>query len=183
MADVMSHRDAGARDPPQQPSHHLVSACKSAPPPKRRGNSRGINLEKVWQANGKMPLPIGFDIVECTMQPIKNNAKYFTRLVGNQVRFTVPMSYPSWTEVSEEQRARLRSIIEGTFPSLNSTSASKAPQGTFHQFSGDPQNNDHRFAMYEAQLRRMQWEIELLKKSILVVMPKEDENGDDDEGL
>ncbi|KAL2525428.1 Uncharacterized protein Adt_10482 [Abeliophyllum distichum] len=48
-----------------------------------------------------------------SIQSIGNNAKYFTHLVGNQVRFTVPPCYPSWTEVPVEQRARLRSIIEG----------------------------------------------------------------------
>ncbi|KAL2491265.1 Uncharacterized protein Adt_26893 [Abeliophyllum distichum] len=97
-------------------SSHLTGSLQPAslrPLPKRRGISRGINLEKVWQANGKMPLPIAFDNVERTMQPIGNNAKYFTTLVGNQVRFTVPPCYPSWTEVPEEQRARLHSIIEG----------------------------------------------------------------------
>ncbi|KAL2542828.1 Uncharacterized protein Adt_03806 [Abeliophyllum distichum] len=62
-----------------------------------------------------MPLSIAFDNVKRTMQPIENNAKYFTRLVGNQVRFIVPPYYPSWTEVPEEQRARLRSIIESYF--------------------------------------------------------------------
>ncbi|KAL2518768.1 Uncharacterized protein Adt_15015 [Abeliophyllum distichum] len=68
---------------------------------------QGINLEKVWQANGKRPLSIVFDNVEHTMQPIKNNAKYFTCFVRNQVRFTVPPCYPSLTEVPEEQRERL----------------------------------------------------------------------------
>ncbi|KAL2531514.1 hypothetical protein Adt_04865 [Abeliophyllum distichum] len=189
MANVMLYGGGGARDPLQQPPHRLDSAfhiCSfSALPPKRRGISRGINLEKVWQANGKMP-----------MQPIENNAKYFTGLVENQVRFTMPPCYPSWTEVPEEQRARLRSIIEdklvelketqhtqvassdasldehaitnevlgerrghvcgvgrvskGTSSSLDSTAASKAPQGTSQQFSRDAQNNDPRLAMYEA---------------------------------
>ncbi|KAL2505868.1 hypothetical protein Adt_21489 [Abeliophyllum distichum] len=32
------------------------------------------------------------------MQSIENNAKYFTLLVGNHVRFTVLLYYPSWTE-------------------------------------------------------------------------------------
>ncbi|KAL2498738.1 hypothetical protein Adt_24288 [Abeliophyllum distichum] len=153
------------------------------------------------------------------MQPIRNNTKYFTRLVENQVRFTVPTSYPSWIDVPEEYRARLRSIIKerstknkanrdkakyssvqgskslsathydevassgasldehaiakevlekrrghvhgggwvpkGTSLSLDLTVASKAPQETSYQFSGDPQNDDPRFAMYEAYLRRM----------------------------
>ncbi|KAL2486273.1 hypothetical protein Adt_31029 [Abeliophyllum distichum] len=116
------------------------------------------------------------------MQPIENNTKYFMHLVENQVRFTVPHCYPSWTEVLEEQRARICSIIEiastgvslderaitkevlgerrihvcgvgrvpkGTSSSLDSTAASKAPQGTSHQFFGDPQNDNLRFAMYE----------------------------------
>ncbi|KAL2471331.1 Uncharacterized protein Adt_39467 [Abeliophyllum distichum] len=91
----MSHEGDCAGDPPQQPSHRLASTCESAPSPKRRGISRGINLEMVWQANGK---------------PFGNNAKYFTLLVGNQVRFTMPSCYPSWTEVPEEQRARATSM-------------------------------------------------------------------------
>ncbi|KAL2454993.1 Uncharacterized protein Adt_47509 [Abeliophyllum distichum] len=89
MADVMSHECDGAWDLPQQPPHRLASAYESAPPPKRWGISRCINLEKVWQANRKRPL---------TMQLIRNNAKYFTRLVRNQMRFNMPPCYPSWTE-------------------------------------------------------------------------------------
>ncbi|KAL2541610.1 Uncharacterized protein Adt_02588 [Abeliophyllum distichum] len=314
----MSHRDDDAGDPPQEPPHRLELFCESG-----RGISQGINLENVWQANGKMPLPIAFDNVECIMQPIKNNVKYFMCLVGNQVRFTVPPCYPSWTEVPEEQRARLRSIIKsdeyrtvcaavdrlaadcyqdyklkahnhlkahgpscpydkmssedwqkcidfltsptfvrdpetqqwlgiiesfwtfrtfqdgnwvnlqdklvelrdtqqigvasssaslderaiakevlgerrghvrrvgriskGTSPSLDSTTTSKTPQETFHQFSGDPQHDNPRFAMYEAQLRRMLQKIELVKNSIPRVVPEKDENEneneDEDEGL
>ncbi|KAL2466543.1 Uncharacterized protein Adt_42394 [Abeliophyllum distichum] len=49
------------------------------------------------------------------MQSIRNNAKYFTHLVGNQVKFTVPPCYPLWTEVTEEQPAWLRSIIDSYF--------------------------------------------------------------------
>ncbi|KAL2461396.1 Uncharacterized protein Adt_44816 [Abeliophyllum distichum] len=46
------------------------------------------------------------------MQQIENNAKYFTDLVKNQVRFTVPFCYLSWIEVLEEQRSQLHIIIE-----------------------------------------------------------------------
>ncbi|KAL2492613.1 Uncharacterized protein Adt_28241 [Abeliophyllum distichum] len=102
----MSYGGDSVGEPPQQPPHRLDSVCKSAPPPKRRDIFRGINLEKVWQANGKMPLSIAL------MQMIGNNAKYFTRLVENQVRFTMSPCYPSWTKVLEEQRAPLRNIIE-----------------------------------------------------------------------
>ncbi|KAL2474907.1 Uncharacterized protein Adt_35643 [Abeliophyllum distichum] len=231
------------------------------------------------------------------MQPIGNNLKYFTCLVGNEVRFTVPPCYPSWTEgdwssdeyrvvcaavdhlvadryrdyklkahnhlklhgpsrsydeifakdwqkcidfftsptfverssknkvnrgkatypsvqgsksfsatcydevassgASLDERAIAKEVLgerrdhvhgvgrvpKDTSPSLDLTAASEAPQETSHQFSRDPQNNDPQFAMYETQLRQMQREIELLKNSIPVVVPKEDENGDEDEGL
>ncbi|KAL2479299.1 hypothetical protein Adt_32265 [Abeliophyllum distichum] len=46
-----------------------------------------LTLRRFGKSNGKMPLPITFDNVECTMKPIKNNVKYFTRLVGNQSYF------------------------------------------------------------------------------------------------
>ncbi|KAL2480043.1 hypothetical protein Adt_33009 [Abeliophyllum distichum] len=89
-------------------------------------------------------------------------------------------------EVLGEQRGHVRGVgrvPKDSSPSLDSTAASKAPQGTSHQFSGDPHNNGPQFAIYEAQLRRMQWEIELLINSIPVVVLEEDENGDEDEGL
>ncbi|KAL2504987.1 hypothetical protein Adt_20608 [Abeliophyllum distichum] len=89
-------------------------------------------------------------------------------------------------KVLGERRGYVRGVgwvPKGTSPSLDSTVTSKAPQGTFHQFFGNAQNNDPRFAMYEAQLRRMQQEIELLKNSIPVVVPEENKNEDEDEGL
>ncbi|KAL2469757.1 Uncharacterized protein Adt_37893 [Abeliophyllum distichum] len=64
--------------------------------------------------------------------------------------------------------------------SLNSTAASKAPEGTSYQFSGDPQNDDHWFAMHEAQLCRIQRKIQRLKNSIRGVVPEEE---DEDEGI
>ncbi|KAL2491301.1 hypothetical protein Adt_26929 [Abeliophyllum distichum] len=85
------------------------------PPSKQRNISRGINLEKVGQANGKRPLPIVLDNVEQIMHLIENNTKYFMHLVGNQVMFIVLLCHPSWTKVLEEQRARLHSIIESYF--------------------------------------------------------------------
>ncbi|KAL2480025.1 nuclear transcription factor Y subunit beta [Abeliophyllum distichum] len=86
-------------------------------------------------------------------------------------------------EVLEERRGHVRGVgrvPKGTSPSLDSTAASKTPQGTSHQFFGDPHNNDPRLAMYEAQLRRMQQEIEFLKNSIPMVVPEENENGDEE---
>ncbi|KAL2486753.1 hypothetical protein Adt_31509 [Abeliophyllum distichum] len=61
-------------------------------------------------------------------------------------------------EVLRERRGHVcwvGRVLKGTSPSLDSTAASFAPQGTSHEFSGDSQNNDHRFAMYKAQLRQM----------------------------
>ncbi|KAL2526634.1 hypothetical protein Adt_11688 [Abeliophyllum distichum] len=83
-------------------------------------------------------------------------------------------------EVLEERRGHVCGVgrvPNGTSPSLEPTAASKAPQGTFHLFSKDPQNDDPQFVMYEAQLRRMQREIELLKNSIRGIVSMEDEDG------
>ncbi|KAL2497896.1 hypothetical protein Adt_23446 [Abeliophyllum distichum] len=96
MADVMSHRGDGVEDPPQQPPHRLDSTCEFG------------------EIHHALVLPF-MENEERTMQPIWNNTKYFTCLVGNQVRFTTPSCYHSWTEVPEEQRARLRSIIKSYF--------------------------------------------------------------------
>ncbi|KAL2542966.1 hypothetical protein Adt_03944 [Abeliophyllum distichum] len=78
MADIMLHE-----------ARWLDSLCESASPSpsKRRGISLGIKLEKVWQANEKRPLSIAFDNIKHIMQSIRNNAKYFMRLVGNQVSY------------------------------------------------------------------------------------------------
>ncbi|KAL2480128.1 Uncharacterized protein Adt_33094 [Abeliophyllum distichum] len=94
----MVHEGDGAGDPLPQVPYHLDSTCESAPQSKRQVISRGINPEKVWQANGKRLLPITFDNVKYTMQPIKINEQYFTCLIGNQVKFIVPPCYHSWTE-------------------------------------------------------------------------------------
>ncbi|KAL2486877.1 hypothetical protein Adt_31633 [Abeliophyllum distichum] len=79
MADIISHGGDGTGDPPHLLPYRLHSSYESVPLSKGRGISRGINLEKVWQANGKRPLSITH-----TMQSIENNAKYFTRLVGTK---------------------------------------------------------------------------------------------------
>ncbi|KAL2542475.1 Uncharacterized protein Adt_03453 [Abeliophyllum distichum] len=84
MADVMSHGGDGACDPLHQPSRTFHSSCEFVSPSKRLGISRGINLEKAWQANEKRPLSMAFDNIE---QTIKNNMKYFMRLIGNQSYF------------------------------------------------------------------------------------------------
>ncbi|KAL2486278.1 hypothetical protein Adt_31034 [Abeliophyllum distichum] len=75
-------------------------------------------------------------------------------------------------EVLRERRRHVRGVRH--VPKLDLTDASKAPQGTSHQFFGDPQKDDLRFAIYEVQLRRMEQEIQLLKNSILEVVPEED---------
>ncbi|KAL2497898.1 putative transposase [Abeliophyllum distichum] len=67
MADVMSHRGDGVEDPPQQPPHRLDSACEFG------------------EIHHALVL-LFMENVECTMQPIWNNTKYFTCLIGNQER-------------------------------------------------------------------------------------------------
>ncbi|KAL2471212.1 hypothetical protein Adt_39348 [Abeliophyllum distichum] len=101
MADVMSYRGDGAGDPPHQPPHRLNLACESVLPPRQ---SDGVSFNALTLRRFDRLTERGhfLSIVERTMQLIKNNAKYFTRLVENQVRFTEPPCYPSWIEVPDE---------------------------------------------------------------------------------
>ncbi|KAL2480265.1 hypothetical protein Adt_33231 [Abeliophyllum distichum] len=148
MADVISYRGDGAGDPPHQPPRRFDSSGESVPPSKQWGISQGINLESYFDLQGNRSR----NEYQGRSPPVVvvRRACYCK---GGSRRTT--MSRPwGWT------------VPNGTSLSIDSTTASKAPQGTFHHFSGDSQNDDPRFAMYEAQQRRMKREIELLKNSI-----------------
>ncbi|KAL2527224.1 hypothetical protein Adt_12278 [Abeliophyllum distichum] len=89
-------------------------------------------------------------------------------------------------EVLGERRGHIKGLDEfrrAPLPPYIRPLHRRAPQVTFHQFFGDPQNDDPQFAMYEAQLHRMQQKIELLKNSISVIVPEENDNEDVDKGL
>ncbi|KAL2480235.1 Uncharacterized protein Adt_33201 [Abeliophyllum distichum] len=215
MADVMSHRSDGARDPPQQPPHRLALACESVPPPKRRGISRGIIFEKsyfdlhgdrspdeyrtVYAAIDRLAADCYRDCKlkahnhlkahgpsrpygEMYLEDWQKCVNFFTsptfvkRSSENKANWG-KAKYPSMQgsksfsstryddvasscaslderaiakEVLGERRSHVRGVgrvPKGTYPSLDSTAILKAPQGTFHQFSGYPQNNDLRFAI------------------------------------
>ncbi|KAL2512867.1 hypothetical protein Adt_18467 [Abeliophyllum distichum] len=53
-----------------------------------------------------------------------------------------------------------------TSPSPDSTATSKALRGTSNQFSRNPQNDDPKFALYDAQLRRMKRTIQRLTANL-----------------
>ncbi|KAL2474611.1 hypothetical protein Adt_35347 [Abeliophyllum distichum] len=81
-------------------------------------------------------------------------------------------------------------IIESfqTFCTLwNGNWVNQQTAGTSNQFSRDPQNDDPRFSMHEAKLHRMDRTIQRLKvnlkRSILVVVPDEDEDKENSGGL
>ncbi|KAL2462252.1 hypothetical protein Adt_45672 [Abeliophyllum distichum] len=146
MTDVKSHGGDGTCNPPHPPPTGCIRYESS-----RRRRSNRVTFEALTLkrfAGGKRPLFLMFENVEQTMQPIRNNAKYFMCLVRKQVRFTVPLCYPSWTEVLEEQWEQLRCTIE--------------------------------FAMYEAQLHRMERTITLLTANLQQRLPKVVQENDEE---
>ncbi|KAL2526657.1 hypothetical protein Adt_11711 [Abeliophyllum distichum] len=164
MADVMSHEGDGAGDSPQQPPHRLDSTYEY-----------GQSVPDEYRAVCATVDCLAADHYRDYKLKVHNHLKAHgpSRPYGD-------MSVEDWQKCIDFFTSP---NFVGTYPSLDSTAASKPPQGTSHKFSGDSQNDDPRFAMYEVQLRRMQRKIELLKNSIQGVVPEEVEENDGDEGL
>ncbi|KAL2512454.1 Uncharacterized protein Adt_18054 [Abeliophyllum distichum] len=84
--------------------------------------------------------------------------------------------------IKDSSRARPSAAVPSTAAIQVGTKS-----GALNQFSGDSQNDDQRFPMYEAQLRRIERTIQHLtanlKNRIPEVVPKEDEDDDDSGGL
>ncbi|KAL2501075.1 Phospholipase A2 [Forsythia ovata] len=78
---------------------------------KKRGPSRSLHLVKLFQSNGKRPLPIDFDTKEGTYLPTGENQKYFSRVVGTHVRQFVHPYFDRWANVPEEQKARATGCV------------------------------------------------------------------------
>ena len=76
-------------------------------------------VKKIWEANGKRPLPIMFNMVEQTLHPIGENAKLFSRCVGNEIKFFVPLYYHTWMDVLEHLRRHVLNVVEAII-NLNS---------------------------------------------------------------
>ncbi|KAL2500663.1 uncharacterized protein Fot_34511 [Forsythia ovata] len=111
MADVLNHGGDGGDEPPHQHANRLQADCQTAPAAKKRGPSRSLHLVKLFQSNGKKPLPIDFDTQEGTYLPIGENQKYVSRVVGTHVRQFVHPYFDRWANVPEEQKARATGYV------------------------------------------------------------------------
>ncbi|KAL2551013.1 Uncharacterized protein Fot_12543 [Forsythia ovata] len=111
MADVLNHGGDGGDEPPHQHANRLQADCQTAPAAKKRGPSRSLHLVKLFQSNGKKPLPIDFDTKEGTYLPTGENQKYLSRVVGIHVRQFVHPYFDRWANVPEEQKARATGCV------------------------------------------------------------------------
>ncbi|KAL2508027.1 Uncharacterized protein Fot_31674 [Forsythia ovata] len=111
MADVVNHGGDGGDEPPHQHANRLQADCQTAPAAKKQGPSRSLHLVKLFQSNGKIPLPIDFDTKEGTYLPTGDNQKYLSRVVGTHVRQFVYPYFDRWANVPEEQKARATGCI------------------------------------------------------------------------
>ncbi|KAL2474372.1 Uncharacterized protein Adt_35108 [Abeliophyllum distichum] len=125
MADVLNYGGDGGDEPPHQHANRLQADCQTAPAAKKRGPSRSLHLVKMFQSNGKKPLPIDFDTKEGTYLPTGENQKYLSRVVGTHVRQFVHPYFDRWANVPEEQKARATSCVYEFFD-VNPSRYSKA---------------------------------------------------------
>ncbi|KAL2479603.1 Uncharacterized protein Adt_32569 [Abeliophyllum distichum] len=106
MADVLNHGGDGGDEPLHQHANRLQANCQTALAAKKQGPSRSLYLVKLFQSNGKKPLPKDFDTKEGTYLPTGENQKYLSRVVGTRVRQFVHPYFDRWANVPEEQKAR-----------------------------------------------------------------------------
>ncbi|KAL2551430.1 Uncharacterized protein Fot_05049 [Forsythia ovata] len=111
MADVLNHGGGGRDEPPHEHANRLQADCQTTHAAKKRGPSRSLHLVKLFQSNGKRPLPIDFDTKEGTYLPTGENQKYFSRVVGTHVRQFVHPYFDRWANVPEEQKACATSCV------------------------------------------------------------------------
>ncbi|KAL2550190.1 Uncharacterized protein Fot_11720 [Forsythia ovata] len=111
MTDVLNHGGNGGDEPPHEHANRLQADCQTAPAAKKRGPSKSLHLVKLFQSNGKRPLPIDFDTKEGTYLPTGENQKYFSRVVGTHVRQFVHPYFDRWANAPEEQKARATGCV------------------------------------------------------------------------
>ncbi|KAL2456106.1 Uncharacterized protein Adt_46936 [Abeliophyllum distichum] len=111
MTDVLHHGGDGGDEPPHQHANSLQADCQIATAATKRGPSRSLHLVKLFESNGKRPLPIEFDTKEGTYLPTGDNQKYVSRVVGTRVRQFVHPYFDRWANVPEEQKARATGCV------------------------------------------------------------------------
>ncbi|KAL2480870.1 Uncharacterized protein Adt_33836 [Abeliophyllum distichum] len=111
MTDVLHHGGDGGDEPPHQHANSVQADCQIATAATKRGPSRSLHLVKLFESNGKRPLPIEFDTKEGTYLPTGDNQKYVSRVVGTRVRQFVHPYFDRWANVPEEQKARATGCV------------------------------------------------------------------------
>ncbi|KAI3715862.1 hypothetical protein L6452_22850 [Arctium lappa] len=94
--------DAGG-DPPPHPNR-IPTVCEAtAKQKKKRGKSRSRNLDIAFEANGKNPLPVEFDVKEGTYKPVGKNTKntQFKQSIIRRLRrfFILDPTVPDWPRI------------------------------------------------------------------------------------
>ena len=142
MADVMSHGGDAGGNPPHPGSSHVPSQCESCKycnynlllyfkrlicffsnwyfkfvflnvaQPRRRGDSKGIRLQQLFNANGRRPLRIHFDWVEGTLQPIGEFHELVTRFVSSHIKHNVGPHHETWESVDAHLKEQLLNVVE-----------------------------------------------------------------------
>ncbi|PON96584.1 hypothetical protein TorRG33x02_075650, partial [Trema orientale] len=99
--------DAGG-DPSPDP-FRIPVPCQLAPIGKRKcSKNRSLNLQKKLDSlEPGQRLPISFDKTGAIWRAIKENHKYFSRLIGVLVRKNTEPFHKSWAKVPAEQKAKI----------------------------------------------------------------------------
>ncbi|KAL5553357.1 hypothetical protein UlMin_040758 [Ulmus minor] len=114
MVDVMSHGGDAGSDPPHPGSSHVPSQCESSQP-RRRGDSKGLRLQQLFNANGRRPLRIHWDRVEGTLQPIGEFHELVTRFVSSHIKHNVGPHHETWESVDAHLKEQLLNAVERYF--------------------------------------------------------------------
>ena len=123
MADVMSYGGDAGGDPPHQGISHIPTQCQSCKyynyyllfyfkrliyfflieilnfhfinvaQSKRRGASKGVKLQQLFQANGCRPLKLKFDWDEGTISPIEDHHELMSKFVSSHIKHNVAPYY------------------------------------------------------------------------------------------
>ena len=79
---------------------------------RRRGVSRGVKLQQLFNANRCRPLKIKFDWVKGTLQPVGDNHELVSRFVSSHLKHNVAPYYNDWEEVEAHFKEQLLNAVE-----------------------------------------------------------------------
>ena len=80
--------------------------------PRRRGESKGVRLEQLFNANRRRPLRIRWDWFEGTLQPIGEFHELVTRFVSSHIKHNVGPYFDTWESVDAHLKEQLLNSVE-----------------------------------------------------------------------